>query len=96
VDAHPALPYPTNLAAGCQPVGGGPLSAEALALIQTLNRLVPNGGGSGGAAGRDGSSSKPGLCHNCGKPGLWSRQSPNKKRDGSGGGSGCGRGAGGG
>jgi len=56
----PPSGFGANLAAGCQPVGGGPLSAEALALIKTMNSLVPNGGGSGDAAGCDGSS-KPGL-----------------------------------
>ena len=64
-------------------------------LLSSKPCLVPNGGGSGGAVGRDGSS-KPGLCRNCGKPGHWSRECPNKKLDGSGGDCGRGRGAGGG
>jgi hypothetical protein len=45
----PPSGFGASLAAGCQPVGAGPLSAEAFALIQTLNRLVPHGGGSGPA-----------------------------------------------
>jgi hypothetical protein len=66
----PPSGFGANLAAGCQPVGAGTLPVEAFALIQTLNRLVPNGGGSGGAAGRGDGSSKPGLCHNCTLLGL--------------------------